>query len=130
MVDAWIRKCRCSRSDKLQLRQPVLIYYYQRLYLDLKFNAFHTARFSGFLNPVETSTSPNFFGGSCQLSDIYHSDLCYYMRFLSVRQEKSIPLNQQFTFTELKKVFHLCPVSEQKSKSDICQTGINTDFSL
>ena len=40
MVDAWIRKCRCSRSDKLQLRQPVLIYYYQRLYLDLKFNAF------------------------------------------------------------------------------------------
>ena len=27
------------------------------------------------------------------------------MRFLSVRQEKSIPLNQQFTFTELKKRF-------------------------
>ena len=35
-----------------------------------------------------------------------HSDLCYYMRFLSVRQEKSIPLNQQFIFTEVKKSFH------------------------
>ena len=58
-----------------------------------------------------------------------HSDLCYYMRFLSVRQAKSIPLNQQFTFTELEKTFHLCPVSEQKFKTDICKTGINTDFS-
>ena len=57
IVEAWIPKCRCSGSDCCQIRQRMLNYL-QRLILILEFDASRATRFSSFMIPVETITSP------------------------------------------------------------------------
>ena len=57
IVEAWIPKCRCSGSDCCQIRQRMLNYL-QRLILIVEFDASRATRFSSFMIPVETITSP------------------------------------------------------------------------
>ena len=58
IVEAWILRCECLRSDCCNFRQLLILYCYQRLILILEFNASPATRFSSFMIPVETITSP------------------------------------------------------------------------
>ena len=64
IVEAWILKCECSRSDCCHHGQQVAavrlqpLNYLQRLILILEFDASRATRFSSFMIPVETITSP------------------------------------------------------------------------
>ncbi len=57
IVEAWVLRCECPRSDYCQIRQRMLNYL-QRLNLILPFNALPATRFFRFKIPVETFTSP------------------------------------------------------------------------
>ena len=64
IVEAWVLKCECSRSDCCHHGQQVAavrlqpLNYLQRLILILEFDASRATRFSSFMIPVETITSP------------------------------------------------------------------------
>ena len=64
IVEAWVPKCRCSGSDCCQIRQRMLNYL-QRLILIVEFDASRATRFSSFMIPVETITSPYFLIAGC-----------------------------------------------------------------